>query len=48
MDKLTSEQIKNWRKILSTQLGPYAYLMPEEEIEKCRERMQKQVKEVKK
>jgi len=28
-DKLTPEQIKNWRRILSLQFGAYALIMPE-------------------
>lgn len=46
MDKLTDEQIKNWRKFLSGLLGPYALIMPKEEIEKFRDKMQKKVDEV--
>jgi len=38
--KLTPEQIKNWRKILAGMLGPYALLMPDEEIQAIRDRMQ--------
>lgn len=32
MDQLTKEQIANWRNILILTLGPYALLMPDEEI----------------
>lgn len=38
--KLTPQQIANWRKILSITLGPYAFMMPENEIERHRDRMQ--------
>ena len=42
MNKLTPEQVGNWRKMLSGQLGPYAFIMPVEQIEKIRDRMQGQ------
>ena len=38
--KLTPEQIKNWRKILAGMIGPYAFLMPDEEVQAIRDRMQ--------
>ena len=38
--KLTPEQIKNWRKILAGMVGPYAFLMPDEEVQAIRDRMQ--------
>ena len=41
--KLTKEQIKNWRKLLSLTLGPYAFLAPDEEIQEIRDKLQKQV-----
>ena len=39
---MTEEQIENWRKMLSTQfgLGPYAFIMPKEEIEKIKNNFQ--------
>lgn len=40
MEKLTEEQIKNWRKALIHTLGPYALLMPDEQIQVLFERMQ--------
>jgi len=40
MDKLNSEQIKNWRSVLATIIGPYALIMPEEEIEEFRNKLQ--------
>jgi hypothetical protein len=42
-DGMTPEQIQNWRKMLSGQFGPYAFIMPVEQIEKFRDRLQKQV-----
>lgn len=38
---LTEKQIKNWRNILSLQFGPWALIMPVEEIEKIKENMEK-------
>jgi len=46
MDKLTPKQVGNWRKTLSGQLGPYAFIMPVEQIEKFRKRMQGQVNQI--
>lgn len=39
---MTPEQIKNWRNVLATEygLGPYAYIMPEEQIYRIRDRFQ--------
>jgi len=37
---MNPEQIKNWRDILLLTLGPYALIMPEEEIIKIKENMQ--------
>lgn len=46
MQKLNEEQVKNWRKVLSLQLGPYAFIMPVEQIEKIHARMQQQVADI--
>lgn len=40
---MTDEQIKNWRNALYMTLGPYALIMPREEIEKLRGMMQGQL-----
>lgn len=40
MEKLTEEQIGHWRKALIHTLGPYALLMPDEQIQLLFERMQ--------
>ena len=45
-EQLSPEQIKNWRKILSAQLGAYAFVMPESEIQQMRDNMQAHVDEV--
>ena len=39
-EKLTPEQIKNWRNVLLGMLGPYALLMPDEDVQKMRDNMQ--------
>jgi hypothetical protein len=41
-DKLSDEQVQSWRKILLLQIGPYAMIMPPEEIQKIRDKMQSQ------
>jgi hypothetical protein len=42
-NKLTDEQVENWRKILAMTLGPYAYMMPKADVQKMRDKMQSQV-----
>ena len=42
---MTDEQIENWRKVLAMTLGPYAYMMTKEEVQKHRDRMQKHIDE---
>jgi len=37
---LTDEQVKNWRKAMVNLLGPYALVMPREEVERLRDRLQ--------
>ena len=44
-EKLTDEQIENWRKVLSTTLGPYALIMPKEEVQKMKDKMQEKINE---
>ena len=44
--KLTKEQILYWRETLSMMIGPYAYIMPVEEIQKHRDKMQEQVNRI--
>ena len=44
-EKLSPEQIKNWRKILTLTLGPYALLMPDKEVQRHRDKMQQHVDE---
>jgi len=48
MDKeiLTDEQIDNWRKVLSMSLGPYALIMPKEEVQAIRDKMQEHVGDI--
>ena len=45
-DKLTPEQIENWRKVLSMTLGPYALIMPDEEVQAMRDKMQSKVNDI--
>ena len=42
-DKLTPEQIKNWRRILSLQFGAYALIMPEKEIQTIKDKFARKV-----
>jgi hypothetical protein len=44
-EKLTPEQIENWRKVLLIMFGPYATLMSDEQIENYKDRMQAAVDE---
>ena len=44
-DLLTDEQIKNWSKILFHSLGPYAFIMSKEEVQKIRNKMQNELGE---
>ena len=42
-EAMTPEQIENWRKMLSKTIGPYAFLMPDVQIEIMRDKFQKQL-----
>ena len=42
-EKLTDEQIKNWRKVLFAMVGPYALIMPEENVQKLHDKMQNDI-----
>ena len=39
-NKLSDEQVKHWREVLSMTLGPYAFIMPREDVQKMRDKMQ--------
>jgi hypothetical protein len=39
-DPLTPEQIKHWRDMLVGMFGPWAFIMPEEDIQRMREHLQ--------
>jgi len=39
-NKLSPEQIENWRRVLAMLIGPYAFLMKPEEIQRHRDVMQ--------
>jgi len=39
--KLTPEQIKNWRSVLLTLVGPWALMMPDEDVQRMRDEMQR-------
>ena len=39
-EKLTPEQVENWRKAMVGMLGPYALIMPVEQIQAMRDKMQ--------
>lgn len=38
---LTDEQIENWRRVLCGMLGPYALIMPKEQVQRLRDKMQR-------
>lgn len=40
---MTPEQIENWRRALCGMLGPYALIMPIEDIYKMRDKIQEYV-----
>ena len=42
-NQLSPEQIKNWRRVLSAMLGPYAFIMSNEQIQQQRDVMQKRI-----
>ena len=42
-DKLTPEQIKNWRNVLCGMLGAYAFLMSDEDVQAMRDTMQEKM-----
>lgn len=42
-EQLTPAQVKNWRIILFAQIGPWAMIMPDADIQAIRDRMQKGV-----
>lgn len=37
---LTAEQVDNWRKTMFTMMGPVAFILPDADIQKFRDRMQ--------
>ena len=39
-EKLTPEQIENWRRVLCGMIGPYALMMPAEQIQLYRDKLQ--------
>jgi len=39
-NKLTEKQVESWRKILALQYGPYAFIMPVEEVQAIRDKTQ--------
>ena len=43
METLTPEQIKNWRNVLLTMIGPYALIMTDAEVQCMRDIMQQRV-----
>ena len=45
-DKLTAEQIENWRVVLISLLGPYALLMSDAEIQEFHDKFQEGLDEV--
>lgn len=45
-EKMTVEQIKNFRNVLCITLGPYALIMPDEEVIKLRDKIQERVNKI--
>ena len=48
MEKMTKEQIENFRKVLVLTLGAYALIMPDEQVIAIRNRMQSQIDQAEK
>ena len=44
-EKLTSEQIENWRTVLTGMFGAYALIMSDEQVQDYKDRMQAQITE---
>lgn len=40
MESLTDEQVENWRRVLCAMFGPYALIMPREQVQAIRDRIQ--------
>lgn len=38
--RLNAEQLKNWRNVLLGMIGPWALMMPDEDVQKMRDEMQ--------
>lgn len=38
--KLTPQQVEHWRNVLFRMIGPYAFIMPEEDVNSMREKLQ--------
>lgn len=45
---LTEQQIKNWRNQLAMTIGPYAFIMPDDEVQRHRDRMMKRLSKLSK
>ena len=42
-EKITEKQIENWRSVLVGMIGPYALIMPKEDIQKFRDITQNKI-----
>ena len=42
-NELTDKQIENWRRVLVTMIGPYALIIPREQIQHIRDRMKSDI-----
>ena len=45
-DILTPEQIKNWRIVLCGMIGPYAMIMPDDDVQAIKDKMQKDANKI--
>lgn len=43
MTDMTDKQIENWRNVLVSYLGPYALIMPKEQVEQAKNRFQEKL-----
>lgn len=42
-EELTPEQIENWRNVIFRMIGPYAFYMPKEDVQKFRDMLQARI-----
>lgn len=41
--KLNAEQIKSWRRVLAGMIGPWALIMPDDDVQQVRDNLQRRI-----